>query len=234
MKRAAFFAAALAALALPAAARAEPDQAERADGHGAPEVLLGIGARGLLLPNAGYEPYSSNELMFQLALTGGLTILQARDVALIAFAEWDWGTTSADARAGSASLAMHRFAGGLEARFGLGRRLFLSVKAAPAAIYLPSSIQEPSSNTTLTAHPWTWALDTTGSLGVMLGSVKARRAPVRFWLGAEVGYSFAGAATMAFTGQPQDSTDTRTFGAVMLPAFRPSGGVSRLFFNVTF
>jgi hypothetical protein len=223
VKHAIALAAALAALSLPSPARADAS----------PEFHLSAGVRGLLLPDAGYQPYSNDEVMFQAAFTGGITFLRARNVSLIAFAEWDVGVTSATARDASAALAMHRIGGGLEARFGLGRRFFFAVKAAPAAISLYGSIEQQGMSEPLLARPWTWALDTTGSIGVLLGTAAGRRAPVRFWLGAELGYAFAGQATMAFSPDV-DSTDTRHFGTVMLPAFRPSGGVSRISLSVSF
>jgi hypothetical protein len=235
MKHAIALAAALAALSLAPLARADPppDQVERRDASTGPEFHVGAGARGLLLPDAGYQPYSSNEVMFQLALTGGITFLRAGNVSLIAFAEWDVGETSAPARSAQAGLTMHRLGGGIEARFGIGRRFYLGVKAAPAALNLLGSLEEPGMSESLLARPWTWALDTTGTAGLLLGSVAGRRAPVRFWLGAEVGYAFAGKATMAFAPDT-DSSDTRHFGTVMLPAFQPSGGVSRLSLMMSF
>jgi hypothetical protein len=229
VKHAIALAAALSALSSSALAHADPpaDQVERSEGYASHEIHLGAGARGLLLPDAGYQPYSNSEVMFQFALTGGVTFLRAGNVSLIVFGEWDVGQTSAVARDAQAALTMHRIGGGLEARFGLGRRFFLGVKAAPAAIRLYGSIEESGTSGTLLARPWTWALDTTGTAGLLLGSVAARRGPVRFWIGAEVGYAFAGQATMAFAPD-EDSNDTRHFGSVMLPPFRPSGGVTRL------
>jgi len=96
------------------------------------------------------------------------------------------------------------------------------------------SIQAPSLDRPLVARPWTWGLDTVGGAGLLMGTAGSYAAPAaRFWLTGELGYSFAGSAPMTYAPATSD-TDPRQYGTLMLPAFKPAGGVGRLAVAVAF
>ena len=243
MKRPSFVIAA-ALLALPSAARAEipavlaapaavpaPDETSLPPRGSRPgEVTLAAGIRGMILPSAGLDPYASgNDVMMMLSLSGGVTLLRAGSVSLVASAEWNMGSRSDSARGQDASLTLHRLGGALETRWQPARRLYLSAKLAPAAFAILGSVMAPGLDRPQVARPWTWGLDATGSAGLLLGTAGHGR----FWMVGEVGYTFAGTAAMRYAPTGSD-TDPRHYGTLMMPAFTPAGGVSRLAMAVSF
>lgn len=249
MKRA-FFLVAAASLAVPSPARAEPPVEFPSAGRAAPapddmspplrgsrlgEVTLSAGARGVFLPSAGLEPYASgNPVMMMFSVSPGVTIARAGSVSVVASVEWDMGSRSDTARGQDASLTLHRLAGAIETRWQPVRRLYLSAKLAPAAFRVLGSITAPGLDRPLVARQWTWGLDATGGAGLLLGTAGSWSAPsARFWLTGELGYTFAGSADMRYAPASSD-TDPRQFGTVMLPAFKPAGGVARLALAVSF
>jgi hypothetical protein len=189
----------------------------------------------MILPGAGLDPYASgNDVLPMFSLSAGVTLLRAGRASLVTSVEWSTGSRSDSARGQDASLTLHRLGGALETRWQPARRLCLFAKLAPAAFAVLGSIQAPALDRPLVARPWTWGLETTGGAGLLLGSAGNDRAPsARFWLTGEVGYAFAGSASMSYAPAASD-TDPRHYGALMLPAFKPAGGVGRLGFAVSF
>jgi hypothetical protein len=215
-------------------ARAEPADRPAPAPRNGPEVNLALGLRGMLVPSAGYDPYSNNDVLAQTSISAGVTFLKLGRVSFAASLEWNFGRPKALARGHEASLAVHRFAGALESRFTVGQRLYLFAKAAPAAIHMRGSIANGGIDRPLVALPWTWSLDTTGGGALLIGRTGDPRAPTsRWWLTAEAGYAFAGLAEMNYVPASNEE-DPRQFGAVALPAIRPAGPVLRLAFAVSF
>ena len=227
---------AVAAVALPSAALAQvPDKPSAPTASKGPEITLAAGLRGMLLPSAGLQPYASgNDLMASSSVSLGVTLFRVGAASMVASVEWDWGSRSDSARGQDASLTLHRLAGALETRWQPARRLYLSLKLSPAAYAVLGSITAPNLDRPLVARPWTWGVDTTAGAGLLLGTVGDWRSPAaRFWLTGEMGYAFAGSVAMNYTPASSD-TAPRHFGTLMMPAFKPSGGVGRLGLAVSF
>jgi hypothetical protein len=216
----------------PAVERPAPRD-EGPEGWATPEVSIAAGLRGMFIPGAGYEPYSSKGTLFQFALAAGLTVVRAGNASLMIFAEWDAGPSSARARGDDASIAIHRLGGGIEGKYQLARRFYLSAKLAPAAYYLSGSISDVGLPRPLIARSWTWGFDVSGGAGLLMGTAGRRAAPTRFWLTLDLGYAFAGSAAMNFApGASED--DPRRFGTVMLPALKPAGAIGKLAMAISF
>lgn len=196
-----------------------------------PDVNLGVGVRGMLLPSAGFDPYSSNDFMAMSALTAGLTVLRFGRASITLSAEWNVGTRSGLARGQETSLTLHRLAGVAETRYQLGRRFFLAVKVSPAAFHARASLDDPSIERPLVSRTWTWSLEAAGGLGLLLGSTGQRGA--KFWLNLDLGYTFAG-ETKVELSPAADDQDPRRYGTVAMPTLRPSGATSRLGVFVAF
>jgi hypothetical protein len=219
MKTAALLAA-LSVLAISASARAEAP---------ADRVSLSVGPRLLVIPAAGYDPYSTNDVLAQFAISGGVTLFHSGTASMIASLEWDFGGKSASARGQDASLFVHRLAGSLETRWQPVSRLYFSAKLAPGALRLLGSISDPVQSSPLLARAWTWNLEATGGAGLLLG----RTARAQFWLTGEIGYAFAGEAQMAFAHAATED-DPRNYGTTMLPPLKLAGGVGKLGVAVSF
>ncbi len=68
----------------------------------------------------------------------------------------------------------------------------------------------------------------------MFASTGPRAAPTsRWWFTGEGGYGFAGETAMTFKPDSEDE-DPRTYGAITLPALRPSGVLLRFAAAVSF
>lgn len=222
----------LAIAALPSKAHAQtpvPDAPEPLPERRGPELTLGASVRGMLIPSSGFDPYSNNDVLTQFGLSAGITLFRTRTTAMIASAEWAFGGKSAQARGTPAGLFTHRLGGALETRFQPGSRLYLSLRLAPAAFALLASVDDPSLGRPLVARAWTWTAEATAGVGVVLCT--DCRARVTF--SGDVGYAFAGTATMSYA-PIADENDQRKYGSMMLPPLKPAGGVSRLGMSVSF
>lgn len=190
-----------------------------------PEVVLGVGVRGSILRSAGFDPYLNTDFFAQSSLLAGLTIVRAGPASIGLFANWDFGARNAMARGQEASLAMHRLVGGAETRLYLHRRFFFDAKLAGVAYHLRGAIQDTSLDRPLVSRTWTWGLDVSGGMGVVLTGV--RGGGPRLYLTLDLGYTFAGDAAMSYA-PTEDAEDTRKYGSVRLPSIKPSGATSRL------
>jgi hypothetical protein len=237
VKRTASLLIALAVIAAPAVAAAQtlvigaPPDAVSTPPAPRPDVHFDAGLRGMLISSPGFDPYAGNDLLMQLSLGAGLTVLRAGNVSILLFARWDWGSRTDVARGEDTSLEVHRLGGGAETRWQLARRFYLSAKLSPAALYLRGSIADTSIDRLLVSRTWTWGLDVTGGAGLLMAGRSTHG--TGFWLTGDLGYAFAGTSAMTFA--PASSTDDpRKFGSVMLPSIRPSGPVSRLGLALSF
>jgi hypothetical protein len=224
--------AALAAtLALPLSARAEQGPSTVAPSprvaSRVPEINLALGFRSMLMPSAGLDPFSTNNAVSQVSFVAGPTLVKRRAFSVAALAEWDFGRLKGTARGNEATLVLHRLGVGLESRFQVARHLAFFAKIAPAAVHLGGSLTDPGFARPLVTGSWSWALDTTAGAAFMFSSTGPRDAPTsRFWLTGELGYGFAGTSDMIYKPEPQEE-DPRVYGAIMLPALRPSGALAR-------
>jgi hypothetical protein len=239
VKRVLVLLASSAALAVPAPVRGEPLAADTGPGPRSAtrpgEVAFAAGVRATILPGAGLDPYApGSDLLVMSSISAGVTVLRAGRASLLASVEWCVGSRSDVARGQEAAITLHRLGLAVETRYQPAQRLYLSVKLAPAAFAVLGSIEASGIDRPLVARPWTWGLDATAGAGLLLGAVgPSRRPSARFWLAAELGYAFAGSAPMRYA-PASDAADPTRYGSVMLPSFKPAGGVGRLGLGVTF
>lgn len=152
------------------AARA-PDRAARRPSRSGVEMNIALGARGVVLPNRGFDPYAANNVLGQLSLAAGPTFARAGDVSFSALGQWDVGTATATTRGDQASLTMHHLAVALEARWQVVRRLGLFAKIAPGAVHLRGSFTDPVFERPLVSRSWAFEFDATAGLALDRKSV---------------------------------------------------------------
>jgi hypothetical protein len=230
----------LSMLLAPAAAAQEVERTSPGEGPDiaaaeppAPHQLgLEFGMRLLVSDDPGLDPYAETDVVPQALLAMAYTPLSVGPAAFGVVAEYDFGRVEAELRGAESSLAMHRFAGGVQAQIDLWR-FQLYARAMPGAIHALGSIADTSA-AALEAAAWTWLFDASGGVRFLLGSAGPVEDPaVSFWLLAEGGYSLSGAMDMAFT-PALDDDDPRQVGAIELPALQPSGGTARFAFTLSF
>jgi hypothetical protein len=196
-----------------------------------------LGFRSVLVADGGFEPYANGDLSLlgQLALAAHALPLKFSPMTIGIGAEYDIGNRSEVTRGQNTSLTVHRLAGSVLVDATIIRHLHTFARFAPGALYLHGTIEDAAlPGRPLTTDPWTWAIDTTGGVSVLLGAVGDDQAPaVGFWLSAEFGYCFAGDVEMRFTPE-EDEDDSRQFGAVRMPDLNPGGVVNRFALGLTF
>lgn len=205
-----------------------PPPAERSS---RPEITLGVGVRGMVLPSAGFDPYATTDALAQGSFLAEITLVKLGPASILLFAEYAIGARKASARGQEASLSLHRLAGGAETRVQIAKRFYLAAKLAPMAYHLRGTITDDALDRPLVSRTWTWGLDVAGGAGLLLGRTGERGAS--FWLTADLGFTFAGESSMSYAPAPSDE-DPRTYGSVSLPPFKPAGGSGRFGFAVAF
>lgn len=224
--------------ALPALADAPPPRADLAE-RAAPRryvqrnVEVAAGVRTVVVRGQGYDPYASNDVLPALSLGVRAMVLKARPLSLSLLGGYEVGAEAETARGLDTHLVAHRILLGAEGRLDLGQRLALFARATPGVLHTRGSITDPGVPE-LVSRNWTWSLDATGGLALLVGRVGDPEWPaVRFWLTAEMGYAFAGEVAMTYTPDAPDD-DPRRYGSVDLPPLRLSGMVNRFTFAVSF
>jgi hypothetical protein len=196
---------------------------------------LGIefGMRLLVVDDPSLDPYTASNVVPQAMLALTYTPLSVGPAAFGVATEYDFGRIGGDIRGSKTSLAMHRFAGGLQAEVELWR-FQLYARGMAGALHALGSISDSSAGGDLESAAWTWVADASGGVRFRLGSAGPAEDPaISFWLLAEGGYSFAGDMAMAFAPALEDD-DPRQVGAVELPPLYPAGGTARFAFTLSF
>ena len=196
-------------------------------------VGLEGGVRMNVVPNAGLDPYATDDVLPQLSVAASLVAVRAGSLSLALRGGWDVGGASAFTRGDAMSLVVHRMSAGVEARYALAPWLHLVADVAPAALHMRGSIEDGGFDRRLVARSWTWGIDASG--GIALRMARFGKPEVRggLWFLAEAGYGFAGEAEMVFTPDAEPD-DTRRFGDTVLPPLRPAGAMNRFALALTF
>lgn len=197
---------------------------------------LGVsaGGRGIVVPSAGYDPYSDNDFLPMFALGASYSPIQLGPIALGLELEYDIGGSAARARGASTSLTAQRVMLGLRADWAAARSFGLYAKVAPGVAIADAEIEDDSDNQPLTASAAAFALDAALGAALRVGYSGDPTAPkAGFWLVAELGYAFTTPMEMQFT--PEEDPDLpRNLGETRLPDLQLSGFTPKLAFAVTF
>ena len=195
-----------------------------------------LGVRAMLVTNDGFEPFTNSEvsLLGQLVVAGSITPLKFDPISIAIVPEYNVGARSGNVRGQESSLTLHRLAAGVRIDATITRHIHTYARVAPGAIYLHGSIRDAAIDRPLVSNAWTWGLDATAGVAILMGAVGDRKDPaVGFWLLAEYGYMFAGEQEMSYA-PAEDEDDPRRFGNIDLPAIRPAGVVNRLAVALSF
>ena len=197
---------------------------------------VGLGFRGGVVSDPGYDPYSTNNALPMASVQGTFTPWLTRPVAFSLVAEWDYGGSYATVRGNQASMNVHRLALDLESRYMPITRMAFFARVVPSAMRVGASIDDAYLGNKLEASSWTWGVDVTGGAAARVGAVGTNENPlVSFWLALDMGYRFAGPASMRL--RPGDLTEedqTRKFGEIPMTDLDLSGFIGRLSFSVGF
>jgi hypothetical protein len=191
-----------------------------------------IGYRGALVRDAGYDPFSTNDWLGQLTLSGSRVLVTRGRFALAVGAAWDYGHASATARGAASDLTVHRLTVPLTVRYSLARWLYLYATVAPGAAHEDARLADPSAPAPLVHSAWLASAD--ASAGAAYSFLET--GPVSWWLRAELGYGLT--APMSLAMSPDlPSSDPRTptqLGTTGLGSLALSGSFGRVALAVAF
>jgi hypothetical protein len=191
-----------------------------------------LGVRAGFIGHQGLDPFAENDVLMQVSLGGGRTLLTFGDLSLAAVAFWDYGERTAAARGEPTFLGVHRLTLGPEARYHLLPELYAFGRIAPGAIRTSAELEDSVTFTTLEAKGWTFALDATlGGAYQVWGKKSGHSNKPRVWLVAEGGYGWATERDLLLAASSDDAPHRVAavdFGALAVrgPTFRVSGALT--------
>lgn len=225
MRTLVFAAVAVTASALSGQALAQ-ESVEGARHHAGPWQLE-AGYRGAIVRDAGYDPFSTNDWLAQLTLSGSRVVLRRGRFSFVAGAAWDYGRSTATARGADSGLTVHRLTVPLSVRYAPVRWLYVFGTIAPGAAYESARIGDSSSQAPLVTDGWVPAFD--ASAGASWSFADTR--PLSWWLTAEVGYGLAAPLSLALS---PDGSDPQRTAVTNLGSLAMNGSFGRLAVAVAF
>lgn len=199
-------------------------------------VMLGLGLRTAVVESKGYDPFSASDAMPLGTLFGTVTPWATRPFSVHLAFEWDFGSSSAQARGIRSSMDFHRLALGLELRYLPVSRIMLFARAMPGAIHVGGTVEDASFADHLEANAWTWGVDTTAGAAARVVAFGDSESPAAsMWVGLDMGVRFAGDTALRLRpGGLSDDDQGRKFGEIPMADLDLSGFVGRLTVSVSF
>jgi hypothetical protein len=193
-----------------------------------------LGVRSTFVTDPGFDPFSNDNVLTQFSLGVARTLWAEDRVSFAPGVIWDYGGRSALARGQNASLATHRLALSLEGRYHLFPWAYGLVRVAPGAVRQSIELEDGNAPASFVATHWGFALDASAGAAFLLGPHgEASVSPVRFWLAAEGGYSYARSAPLVLHPDLADSDPRRT-GDLDLGTLAMRGGFVRIYGSMTY
>jgi len=192
------------------------------------------GVRSMYITNPGYDPVSTDNSLIQFSLGVSRTLWDQDQFSFAPGIIWDYGESSATARGQTTGLQTHRLALALEGRYHFLPWMYGLVRVAPGALHQRVELDDSAAIAPFVARHWSFAFDSAAGVAFLLGpQAEVARSPVRWWLAAEGGYSYAGSGSLAM-GPDVGADDPRRTGGVDLGTLALRGGFFRVYAAVTY
>jgi hypothetical protein len=183
------------------------------------------GGRASLFGGAGYDPFSTNDVLGQLS-TAVSWSLPRRDGSAFSTAVGiigEFGQSGALARGADADLSLTRVGLLLEERFSPIRWGYAFARVSPAWMTIDAKLRDPASPAVLQSSSSSFALD--ASLGLAANLNPGARG-VGFWLLADGGYGWAPSSELTLT-PALAAADAAKAGSTSLGTLAPRGAFFR-------
>jgi hypothetical protein len=185
------------------------------------------GYRASYIPGAGYDAFSTNDLLPQFSLAASRTLVRAHPLSLAAGLAWDVGSSGAFDRGDQASIGVHRFTVPIEARVHFGMRGYLFVRGAPGIVTQHTSIDDSAAAATLSKTNVLFATDLSGGYAFPLWPRTQAPAVARLWLQGEGGYGWVASERLNL-GPTLATGDARIVSGIDLGNISLSGAFFRV------
>jgi hypothetical protein len=193
-----------------------------------------LGVRSTFVSDPGFDPFSSDNALTQLSLGVARTLWAEDRVSFAPGVIWDYGWRAATARGQDTSISSHRLALALEGRYHLFPFLYGLVRVTPGAVHQSVEVDDSLSPAPFVAKSWAFALDASAGAAFLLGPQHEDSAsPVRWWLAAEGGYSYAGSTSLMMHPDLAEGDPRRT-GDLDLGTLAMRGAFFRIYGSVTY
>lgn len=206
-------------------------------------VELSLGVRGDQIHGAGFDAFSDDHALTELALAASYRISGSRASGVSAGVIWNHGQASSTARGSDSTLTLDRLSLSLQAQRSIWRHLTLFARVAPGFVRVNAELADSSasgtnytygSQTTLAQHHWTLAVEGAAGAALLVGEIaRPGEHAYALWFTAEGGYSVAGSTALALgpTGGPAPA---RTSEPVQLGSLTPGGAFMNFAAVLTF
>jgi hypothetical protein len=179
--------------------------------------IASVGARTMLIRDAGFDTFSDNDTLTAFTLGAGRSFYARGHLSLAVMAFWDAGSTNSDVRGEPTELFVHRLSLGPELRWHPLSDGYVLLRVSPAALQTSASLKESSTGANYRASSddadlgvlssWDFGVDLAAGVAYELfGSAGRRSGPVRFWLSGEGGYAWASATALDWLPESDDSS----------------------------
>jgi hypothetical protein len=192
-----------------------------------------IGLRTNFIPNEGFDPFETDDVLSQLTLGVGRTVYGEDKLSVAALLLWDLGGARADARSDEATLDVHRWTLAGEGRYHFFRRLYAFGRVAPGAIRWDASLEDDSVGYTREAGNWMFALDlSAGAAFEFAGQNRGKSTSPRGWVSVEGGYGWSTASEVTFESGGNEIP--ARVEPLTLDDLALRGGIFRIAANITY
>ena len=193
-----------------------------------------LGVRSQFIKDPGYDPFSTNDYFAQFSLGVTRTLWSEDRLSFAPGLIWEYGERSANARGQHTSLGTHRLAVSLEGRYHLFPWAYGLVRLTPGTLRQSAELEDPVSPARFVTTQWVFALDASAGAVFLLGpQSEETTSPVRWWLGAEGGYAYAGSTSLVMHPDLAEDDPRRT-GNLDLGTLAMRGGFFRIYGSITY
>ncbi len=203
---------------------------ELASPYSAPEAMwrVEMGYRGSFIPNAGYDPFSTNDFLPQFSVAATRTLFGRDHVSFASGIAWDYGSSGATDRGDRASLSMHRLTVPLEARAHFGVWGYAFIRGAPGVVSLHTDVNDSSAAASLSKTQWLFATDLSAGYAFHAWP-RTRQDPqaAHLWLQADGGYGWVAQERLNL-GPALAAGDARVVSGIDLGTISMSGAFFRV------
>jgi hypothetical protein len=154
-----------------------------------------IGMRAMLIRDAGYDPFSTDDALAQFALSASRILTRQDRLALAVGAGFEYGASGSTARGAPSSLGLTHVSLFAEGRYAPHPRFYGFVRAAPGVLTVSASVNDgsapPLTSTTPTSLTDSFTVPSLeGSLGAAL-CLAPPSSRLGAWIVAQAGYGWA-------------------------------------------
>lgn len=165
-------------------------------------IRVGAGMRFDYVGGAGFDTFADSNLLTNITLDGTYPVLVQGKIAIGAGLGYTFGARNDDLRGMKTRLSVHRLQVPIEGRYHFVPGIYGFAKAAPGAVGMIASMQDPSSPNTLRDTGWAFSVDASVGAGILLGprtytaeggtgpNADREKRTFRIWAIPEIGYGF--------------------------------------------